>query len=189
MTLVRRLLARAVDQHGYVTTADAVEEGATPMALVMLAHRGTVDHVDRGLYRFAELAGDPLAQYQEALLRLPGAVLSHDTALEIEGLADVNPRGVHVTVERGRRIRKQLPKWLVVHEDALDPIDIGERDGLEVVTPARAIIDAIKDDLGERFVYQAIETARRRNLLTTPEETRIDAALAQKRVAYRAVEA
>ncbi len=189
MNLVRRLLARAVDQHGYVTPADAAEEGVTPMALVMLARRGTIEHVDRGLYRFAELAGDPLAQYQEALFRVPGAVLSHDTALEIEDLADVNPRGVHVTVERGRRIRKQLPPWLVVHEAALDPMDIGERDGLEIVTPARAIIDAIEDDLGERFVFQAIETARRRNLLTTPEERRIEDVLARKRAAYEGAQA
>ena len=159
------------------------------MALVMLAKRGTIKHVERGLYRFAELAGDPLAQYQEALLRVPGAVLSHDTALEIADLADVNPRGVHITVERGRRIRKHLPAWLVVHEAALDPVDIGEHDGLEIVTPARAIIDAIEDDLGERFVYQAIETARRRNLLTTPEERRIADALAHKRTVYESVQA
>lgn len=184
MALFRRLVGRAATQHGYVTTADALEEGATRMALVMLARRGTIEHVDRGLYRIPELAGDPLAQYQEALLRLPDAVLSYDTALEIQDLADVNPRKVHLTVPKGRRVRRRVPGWVVLHEGDLGPTDVTEHEGLAVVTPARAIIDAIQDDLGERFVQQAVATARRRNLLTTPEEARIESTLARWRATH-----
>ena len=117
-------------------------------------------------------AGD--CQVQEALLRLPGAVLSHDTALEVEDLADVNPRRIHVTMPPGYRLRRQVPGWITVHRDRLEPAEVTEHQGLEIVTPARAIIDAIEDDLGDRFVEQALATARRRNLLTTPEETRIE---------------
>lgn len=181
MTLFQRLVARAADQHGYVRTQDAIDEGGTPMALVMLAQRGTIEHVDRGLYLVRELAGDPLAQYQEALFRLPGGVISHDTALEIQDLADVNPRQVHVTVPPRDRIRKHLPAWIIVHREQFPPADVTEHDGLQIVTPARAIINAIEDDLGDRFVTQAIETARKRNLLTTPEERRIEQALERHR--------
>ena len=173
MTLFRRLVARAADRHGYFTVDDALEEGGTRMALVMLAQRGTVERVGRGLYRVAEMASDPLAQYQEALLRLPGAVLSHDTALEVEGLADVNPRRVHVTVARRYRLRKNIPAWVAIHRADLDVAEITEHEGLAIVTPAQAIIDAITDNLGDRFVDQAIATARRRNQLTTDEEKRI----------------
>lgn len=173
MTLYHRLAAIAADQHGYVTVGDARDVGGTPMALLMLAKRGTLEHVDHGLYRFPDIATGPLAQLQEAVLRLPGAVLSHDTALDLMGLADVNPRKVHVTTPRGYRIRKHLPPWLAVHNDPLDAVDITDHDGLPVVTPARAIIDAITDHVGPRFVDQALETARRRNLLTTPEEERV----------------
>lgn len=184
MTLFRRLFARAADQHGYITAKDAVEEGGTRMALVMLAQRGTIEHIDRGLYRVPELAGDPLAQYQEALLRLPGAVLSHDTALEVADLADVNPRKVHVTMAKGYRLRKAIPAWIVLHQGELNQGDVTEHEGLDIVTPARAIIDAIEDHLGERFVEQALATARKRNLLTTPEEKRIERVLARQRDAY-----
>jgi hypothetical protein len=52
-------------------------------------------------------------------------------------------------------------------------MDVTDHEGLPVVTPARAIIDAIRDNLGPRFVEQALDTARRRNLLTTPEERRV----------------
>lgn len=183
MTLFHRLVALAVDQHGYVTVEDARAIGGTPMALVMLAKRGTLEHVDRGLYRVPDLAVGPLAQPQEAVLRLPGAVLSHDTALELMDLADVNPRKVHVTTPRGYRVRKHLPGWLVVHRDELEPADVTEHDGLPMVTPTRAIIDAVTDDLGARFVNQALETARRRNLLTTPEERRVLAAVENRRTA------
>ncbi len=184
MTLFRRIFARAADQHGYVTAEDALAEGGTPMALVMLAHRGTIEHVDRGLYRVRELGGDPMAQYQEALLRLPGAVLSHDTALEIENLADVNPRKVHVTMPKGYRLRKAIPAWIAVHQGEIGPAEVTEHDGLDIVTPVRAIIDAIEDDLGDRFVEQAFVTARKRNLLTTLDEKRIRRVQARHRGAH-----
>jgi predicted transcriptional regulator of viral defense system len=173
MTLFHRLAARASSQHGYVTVDDAREVGGTPMALLMLARRGALDHVDHGIYRVPDLAVGPLAQLQEAVLRVPGAVLSHDTALELLDLADVNPRQAHVTAPHGYRIRKRLPDWMVVHRDRLDDDDVDDFEGLPVVTPARAIIDAIEDGVGAHFVTQAIDMARRRNLLTTPEEARV----------------
>lgn len=189
MPLFRRLFARAARQHGYVTTEDARAEGGTPMALVMLARRGVLDHVDYGIYRVPELRTDPLSQYQEALLRLRGGVLSHETALELQDLADVNPRRIHVTVPPEYRIRKQIPNWIAVHHGALRPGDVTGHEGLEVVTPAQAIVDAIGGHLGERFVTQALETARERNLLTTPEERRIKAALSSQRAAYAQAQA
>lgn len=184
MTLYRRLFARAADRHGYVTTEDALQEGGTRMALVMLAQRGTLEHIDHGVYRVPELAGDPLGQYQEALLRLPGAVLSHDTALELQDLADVNPRRVHLTLPPTHRLRRKIPGWITLHRARLDPVDVTAHEGLEIVTPARAILDAIQDNLGARFVEQALATARKRNLLTTPEEQRIKRAIRRQRATY-----
>lgn len=185
MTLFHRLAVRAANQHGYVTVGDARETGGTPMALLMLARRGALEHVDHGLYRIPDLAVGPLAQLQEAVLRVPGAVLSHDTALELLDLADVNPRQVHVTAPRAYRVRKRLPGWMVVHRDRLDVEDVDDCEGLPVVTPARAIIDAIEDGIGARFVIQAIDTARRRNLLTTPEEARVLAVAADHAIVIR----
>jgi len=181
MNRYRQLVAIAADQHGLVTSADAAAEGVQRVLLVQMAKRGVLEKVARGVYRVPELAGDPLAQYQEALLMLPGAVLSHETALDLYDLCDVNPRQVHVTVVAGTRIRRTLPEWLAVHRGPLEPEDVSGYQGLAIVTPARAIVDGITTALGDRFVDQAIGTARERNLLTTREEQGVELARAMER--------
>jgi predicted transcriptional regulator of viral defense system len=183
MKLFRRLLPRAAEQHGLITTKDAREEGGTPMALVMLAQRGMLERRERGIYLVPELAGDPLEQYQEALLRLPGAILANETALDLHELCDINPRRVHVTLEPGVRIRKTLPDWLVVHRNRLEPEEVTDLHGLAIETPARAIVDGIEGHLGARLIDQALDTARKRNVLTTREEQTIEHAIAIQRVA------
>jgi predicted transcriptional regulator of viral defense system len=181
MNRYRQLVAIAADQHGLVTSAGAAAEGVQPVLLVQMARRGVLDKVARGIYLVPELAGDPLAEYEEALLLLPGAVLSHETALDLHDLCDVNPRQVHVTVAAGTRIRKALPEWLAVHHGPLEPEDVTGHDGLAIVTPARAIVDGITSVLGDRFVDQAIGTARERNLLTTREEQSVELARSTER--------
>jgi len=181
MNRYRQLVAIAADQHGLVTSADAAAEGVQRVLLVQMAKRSVLERVARGVYRVPELAGDPLAQYQEALLLLPGAVLSHETALDLHDLCDVNPREIHVTVVAGTRVRKTLPKWLAVHHGPLEPEDVTGHDGLAIVTPARAIVDGIATALGDRFVDQAIATARERNLLTTREEQGVELARTMER--------
>ena len=181
MNRYRQLVASAADQHGLVTSAGAAAAGVQRVLLVQMARRGVLDKVARGIYRVPELAGDPLAQYQEALLMLPGAVLSHETALDLHDLCDVNPRQIHVTVRAGTRIRKTLPEWLAVHRGPLEPEDVTGHDGLAIVTPARSIVDGITSALGDRFVDQAIGTARERNLLTTREEQGVELARAMER--------
>ena len=181
MNRYRQLVAIAADQHGLVTSAGAAAEGVQPVLLVQMARRGVLEPVARGIYRVPELAGDPLAQYQEALLLLPGAVLSHETALDLHDLCDVNPRQVHLTVRPGTRIRKALPGWLAVHRGPLEPEDVTGHDGLAIVTPARAIVDAITSALGDRLVDQAIGTARERNLLTAREEQGVELARTMER--------
>ena len=181
MNRYRQLVAIAAGQHGLVTSAAAASEGVQPVLLVQMAKRGVLEKVARGVYRIPELAGDPLDQYQEALLLLPGAVLSHETALDLHDLCDVNPRQVHVTVITGTRIRKALPEWLAVHHGPLEPEEVTGHEGLAIVTPARAIVDGITAALGDRFVDQAIGIARERNLLTTREEQGVELARTMER--------
>jgi len=181
MNRYRQLVAIAADRHGLVTSAAAAAEGVPRVLLVQMARRGVLEKVARGVYRVPELAGDPLAQYQEALLMLPGAVLSHETALDLHDLCDVNPSLVHVTVVPGTRLRKALPEWLAVHHGPLEPEDVTGHEGLAIVTPARAIVDGITTALGDRFIDQAIGAARERNLLTTREEQGVELARAMER--------
>lgn len=178
----RLILPIAAQQHGLITMADAVAVGATRNSVTLLAQDGVLERVARGVYCVPELAGDPLEQYQEALLRYPGGVLSHDTALDLHDLCDINPAKVHVTLRPGMRFRKEVPAWLSIHRRPLDKRDITVREGLAIVTPARAIIDGIETHIGQRFTDQAIETARRRNLLLARDNEAIELAAVKNRL-------
>jgi len=178
----RLILPIAAQQHGLITMADAVAAGATRNSVTLLAQDGALERVAHGVYRVPELGGDPLEQYQEALLRYPGGVLSHDTALDLHDLCDINPAKVHVTLRPGMRFRKEVPTWLSIHRRPLDKRDTTLHDGLAIVTPGRAIIDGIETHLGQRFVAQAIETARRRNLLLARENEAIELAVVRNRL-------
>ena len=94
------LFELAADRYGYVTQEDAVAEGFTPQALDAMARRGVAERVAWGLYRFTMFPPVRLAQYMEATLwtRPAAGVLSHDTALDLHDLCDVNPGKLHVTV-------------------------------------------------------------------------------------------
>jgi predicted transcriptional regulator of viral defense system len=183
MTMYRLMLPRATEQHGLLTPADALAIGGTKLTLVQLAHRGVLERIARGVYRVPELAGDPLEQHQEALLRVPDAVLSHETALDLYDLCDINPAKIHVTVTRRLRIRRELPAWLTIHRGDLDLADdVTWHEGLAIVTPARAIIDGIETHVGQRFIDEAREAAARRGLLSTRDEQAIEKALAAQRL-------
>ena len=182
--LFPQLLERALDQHGLLTPDDARAIGANDAALRLMVHRGTLERIGFGIYRVPQLAGDRLEQYQEALLRVRSeGALTHDTALDLHDLCDINPVKVHVTVPPGRRLRRSLPEWLVVHRGQLDERDLTWFEGLRIATPARAILDGIATHIGDRFVDQAVETGRARGLLGTTDLRRIEIARAKARLA------
>ena len=101
-TYRRKLLGRAQDQYGYVTTRDADELGIPPVELRKLAQRGGLQRVARGVYRFDEVPATGHDQLMEAVLTAgPGAYLTGDAVLALHDLGLVNPRKV--------RVRHQAP--------------------------------------------------------------------------------
>jgi predicted transcriptional regulator of viral defense system len=167
------LLEKATGQYGYVTADDARASGVDPVQLRIMHHRGLVERVARGVYRFAVVPATPLDQYMEAVL-WPGtsAALSHETALDLHGLCDVNPARIHVTVPGEYRLRRDIPEMYQLHRRDLAPDEVTLHEGIPIVTVYRAIRDGIEADLGGYLIDQAIDTARRRGLLA-PKELRI----------------
>ena len=51
MNVRDRVLERAVEQHGYITTRDARAIGVDPAQLRVMAARGRLERVGRGAYR------------------------------------------------------------------------------------------------------------------------------------------
>jgi len=164
------LLEVAVGRYGYVTPADARALGIDPVQLRLMHHRGALRRVARGVYRFPVVPVTALDQYMEATLwpAVP-TVLSHETALDLHDLCDVNPARIHISVPAGYRVRRDVPKMYVVHRRSLPQEDVTLFEGVPVVTVRRAILDGIGADLGANLIDQAIDTARRRGLLGRDE--------------------
>jgi len=161
------LLDRAFDQYGFLTSDDARSLDIDQKRLVDMERRGTLERVARGLYRFKIVPRTGREHLMEAVLwprRIRG-VLSHDTALELHDLCDINPTKIHITVPRRYRINRVIPATYSIHHRDLPDSDRTFIEGIAVVTPARSIEDAIDTHVDPKLIDQAIETARRRGLL------------------------
>jgi predicted transcriptional regulator of viral defense system len=172
----RALYDIAEDQMGYITTAQAGAAGVSPMALVMMTKRRTLERVSRGVYRLIAFPTQPLAQYMQATLWPHGrrGVLSHETALSLHELSDVDPAKVHITVPAYFRVQRAIPGYLVVHRGELPPGEVTRLEGMPITTPARTIRDCIQAHLGPALITQAIDEARRAGMLDTVAAEALD---------------
>jgi predicted transcriptional regulator of viral defense system len=166
----------AVEQYGYVTTRNAHDLGIPIIELGKLAARGRLERVSQGLYRFAEWPVSGNDHLIEAVLwtRDPNAALSHETALAVYELSDVNPDKTHVTVPvREKKLRRSdMPKSLAIHYQDLTADQIGWWELIPTVTVVTAVDQCIVTHLRPDLVLQAIETAR--------SQGRIDKATAER---------
>ncbi|MEE8375297.1 MAG: type IV toxin-antitoxin system AbiEi family antitoxin domain-containing protein [Acidimicrobiia bacterium] len=182
MTIADRLIEIAATQHGYITTDDAASVDVAPVELRKLAQRGRLTHEAHGLYRFAAYPHRENDDLMRAVLWAKGrGVISHETALALWTLADVNPVKIDVTVPPPYRPRRRHGETYRVWVQALEPTEIEYVDDVPVVIPERAIIDAAQAGTTRRFIEQAIQTARKRGLIGRQTEQRIREQIAQAR--------
>jgi predicted transcriptional regulator of viral defense system len=108
------------------------------------------------------------------------AVVSHETALSVHELGDVDPAHVHVTVPPNFR---QKNAGVIIHRADLVPRDVEEHEGFRVTTPVRSLLDVAAGELDLDQLEQAITEAlargmtTRRALLERAEEFGANAAL------------
>ena len=174
------LYGLAEDQAGYFTAAQARSAGLHQVRLVQLTRQGDLERVSRGVYRFARFPVSRHGYFMEAVLwpqvRRPdiAGVVSHESALAIHELSDVSPARIHITLPAAVRIRRQVPKGLVIHYADLAPEDVQRVEGVPVTTPERAIRDAHASHVGDALVAQAIADGRRSGALSTSAANRLD---------------
>lgn len=170
----------AEDQSGYFTAAQARAAGLQQVRLVQLAQQGDIERVSRGVYRFTRFPISRLGHYMEAVLwpqvRRPdiAGVISHQSALAVHELSYVSPARVHVTLPTAVRIRREVPKGLVIHCADLTPADVQRVEGVPVTTPARSIRDAHDNHIGNALVAQAIADGRRTGALSKAEANQLE---------------
>lgn len=182
VTKLERLREIALDQYGFVTTAQAVEEGVSHAELSMMVSRGRLARVAHGVYRVPQVAETAFAQYQLAVLwtGVPEACLSHDTALDVWNISDINPNRVHVTVAHRRRIRRSGGEVFVVHREDLKPEQITWWGGIRTVTVPTAIEQCIASLVPTYLIRQALERAGRTSLLPADERERLTQMLEER---------
>ncbi|HVA29560.1 MAG TPA: type IV toxin-antitoxin system AbiEi family antitoxin domain-containing protein [Candidatus Baltobacteraceae bacterium] len=168
----------AAEHEGLFTAKEAEAAGVARALVVQLAHRGRLDRVAQGLYRFPSWPTTGLQQFHEAVLwpgahrELAYALVSHDSALELYSLTQLNPGTIHVTLPPKTRISRQLPAWLRLHFADVAENDRAWEQGIPIVSIPRAIED-VAPVHGIDVVHRAVSEARERHLLREDELQRL----------------
>ena len=166
----------AEGQQGYFTAKQAAEAGYQLGSQAHHVKSGNWVRVERGIYRLARFPQS--AEEQLVIYALwsrnragePEGVYSHQTALSIHELSDVNPAKLHMTVPAAFRRRAKTPKILVLHRASLNEKDIEQRQGFAVTRPLRAIADvAGAESVSRDIIEQALTEGRQRGLITVRE--------------------
>lgn len=179
MTNQEVLWGLAVEQDGFVTTLDAHDAGIPVVELAKLAHRKKLRRVAQGVYRFDRWPAGRGEHYRFAVLWTGqrDAVLSHDTALDLLGLCDINPAQIHLTVPKQVRIRRAAQPEIVLHHEDLVAEDLSWWEGIRCVTEFTAIKQGIQTGVPVHLVRQAIETARARGRISADDQHVLEGAL------------
>lgn len=179
------LLPLAEQNGGFVTAAQARALGTTDSVLARLTQRKKLERVARGVYRVPYFPADPLSQYREAVLWARAShgpehfALSHETALAVYGISDVNPARVHLTVPKHARLRREKPQWIVIHRGDLPQSDVTTHEGLPVTTVAKSVMDVMAATGRLGLARQAIKDARKEGYITSAELRQLTRQLSQ----------
>ena len=166
MAIWDRVVERAAEHHGYVTTRDARDLGIDPTQLRLMAARGRLERIGRGAYRVSILPRGEHDDLAAAVAWTLGrGVVSHESALILHHLSDVNPSRVHLTVPRDNYPRAAGGEFYRLHRRALDASDVTEIAGIPTTALARTIRDCLANGTDPYQLRLAIDRAETEGLL------------------------
>jgi predicted transcriptional regulator of viral defense system len=178
-TRMDELYALSEEHGGLLLSKEARALGIKDSVLVRLAQRGRLERMARGVYRIAHYPADRLSQYREAILWARASqgpeqvTLSHETALLVYGISDVNPSRVHLTVPVSARLRREWPQWIAVHRADVAQEEIHIHEGMPVTTVERSILDTFAANQRPEMALQAIADGLREGLLTSAQASKL----------------
>lgn len=135
-----------------------------------------------GVYLIPQVPVTHYGRFMLAVLwtGVPEAVLSHDTALDLYQVCDINPTMVHMTVNKIRRIKRRGGEGYLVHHENLEIGQISWWEGLPIATLATAIRQSITDGTPTYLLEQALENGRKKGLLIKEEAAQLDLLLKER---------
>jgi hypothetical protein len=168
----RRLFEAAEAQEGFFTTKQAKAAGFAENTHPYHVQVGNWIREYRGIYRLALF---PIAEHPDLVKwalwsrnrnEVTEGVYSHQTALSLYELSDLNPAKLHMTVPTHFRRNSAIPGILVLHFADLADEDVQTAQGFKRTRPLRTILDLIEADTVERaFLRQALRQALDRGLI------------------------
>lgn len=170
-----QLYRLAEAQAGYFSAGQALAAGMDRSTLRHHARRGgRYERVRQGLYRLRHF---PTSGHEHVVaawlpLREAGAVVSHESALELHELSDVIPAGVHLSLPRSQRGQRARPGVrLHTLERPPGPSEVRAVHGVPTTVPERSIVDCLQAGTQPEQVALAVRQALERGL-TTPRRLR-----------------
>jgi predicted transcriptional regulator of viral defense system len=173
-------------QAGYFTAQQAL---AASMDRSTLSHHarpgGRYLRLGRGVYRLRHFPPSPHEHVMAAWLPLreAGAVVSHESALELHELSDVIPHAIHLSLPRSARGQRPRPgvRLHTLNQPPKKSETCGIA-GLPVTRPERTIVDSLAAGTQPEQIQMAIRQALDRGI-TTPRRLRSAASRSSVRVA------
>jgi predicted transcriptional regulator of viral defense system len=169
----RRLYEIAEAQQGFFTTKQAKAAGFAENTHPYHLQVGNWMREHRGIYRLALF---PPADRPDLVLwslwsrnrnQETEGVYSHQTALRLHDLSDLNPSKLHMTVPTHFRRNSEIPGILVLYYADLPASDVEMGQGFRFTRPLRTILDLVEADAVERsMIRQALRQALERGLIT-----------------------
>jgi hypothetical protein len=169
----RRLFDLAEQQQGFFTTKQAKAAGFAENTHPYHVQTGNWLRQQRGIYRLAQFPTPDrpdlvlLSLWSRNRKEETEGVFSHETALSLHELSDLNPAKLHMTVPRHFRRNSDVPGIVVLHFADLPASDVQAGSGYKFTRPLRTILDLIEEGKVERaFIRQALQQAVERGLIT-----------------------
>jgi predicted transcriptional regulator of viral defense system len=169
----KKLYKTASEQDGFFTTKQAISAGYETNSHPYHVKTGNWVREHRSIYR---LANFPINDRPDLMLwylwsrnrgEKPQGVYSHDTALAIHDLTDLNPGKLHMTVPKSFRRNSQIPGVLVLHYGSISLKETEEAYGVKITNPIRTIMDIITEgNHPEDLLIQAVEEAINKGAVT-----------------------
>ena len=169
----RRLFELAEQQQGFLTTKQAKTAGFAENTHPYHVQAGNWIREHRGIYRLTLF---PAPDRPDLVLwslwsrnrkEEVDGVYSHQTALSLHELSDLNPAKLHMTVPTNFRRNSDIPGIVVLHYRDLLKSEIQAGPGYKYTRPLRTILDLIEAGTVERtFIRQALRQAVDRGLIT-----------------------
>jgi predicted transcriptional regulator of viral defense system len=169
----------AASQEGLFTTRQAAAAGYSSPLLAHHQQAGRISRVRRGIYRLNHY---PPGEHEELvtawLWSENQGVISHQTALALQGLSDVLPARIHLTLPLSwQRRRFRVPSGIRLHFSDVQPEDRAWIEAVPMTSTPRTLNDCADAGVSPDLLRQAAKQALARGLATRQQLERVERVL------------